>query len=141
MNFTYQENINNNHNGVSILYYDTESENGYLQLKKQKIFKITKVNKINSMSNLKCDIAECNKIFNSKIRLEKHISSHFYVKIFKCKYENCLKGYKSRENLILHVKNKHLNIKPYKCSICFNSFSHRNGKIYHERKFHKKTNI
>lgn len=57
-------------------------------------------------------------------------------KRYKCGYENCCKSYKSKENLILHYKNKHLSLKPYQCDYCSMSFSHRNGKIYHERKVH-----
>ena len=55
---------------------------------------------------------------------------------YKCGYENCSKSYKSKENLILHYKNKHLCLKPYQCDYCSMSFSHRNGKTYHERKVH-----
>ena len=59
-------------------------------------------------------------------------------KIFCCKYPNCNNIYRSKENLILHFKNKHLMEKPYHCNFCNASFSHRNGKIYHERKEHTK---
>lgn len=57
-------------------------------------------------------------------------------KRYRCGYENCSKSYKSKENLILHYKNKHLCLKPYQCDYCSMSFSHRNGKTYHERKVH-----
>lgn len=55
------------------------------------------------------------------------------LKLFICL---CGKLYKSRENQMLHYKNIHLHVKPYKCSFCDSKFSHRNGKTYHERKFH-----
>lgn len=61
------------------------------------------------------------------------------TKIYTCEQTGCSKTYKTKENLTLHFKNKHLNIKPYKCSFCPASYSHRNGKIYHERKNHLKT--
>lgn len=57
-------------------------------------------------------------------------------KLFVCNYKNCSKKYKSKENLILHYKSKHLSLKPYHCGYCSVSFSHRNGKTYHERKVH-----
>jgi hypothetical protein len=31
-------------------------------------------------------------------------------KMFRCSYHNCGKTYKSKENLTLHIKNKHLKI-------------------------------
>ena len=57
-------------------------------------------------------------------------------RIFKCPFSQCLKFYHSNENLMIHIKNKHLNIKPFKCSFCNFSYSHRYGKIYHERAYH-----
>lgn len=57
---------------------------------------------------------------------------------YKCQYEGCLKEYKSKENLNLHIKNKHEGLKPYRCSYCSLLFSHRNGKRYHERSQHTK---
>jgi uncharacterized Zn-finger protein len=79
----------------------------------------------------------CKKSFKNHYKLEKHNKLHFCEKNFKCTYQACGKVYKSKENLTLHIKNKHLGMKPYKCKYCDHLFSHRNGKIYHERKFHK----
>lgn len=59
-------------------------------------------------------------------------------KAYKCDYAGCIKEYKSKENLNLHIKNKHEGMKPYHCSYCPLSFSHRNGKRYHERIQHTK---
>jgi hypothetical protein len=73
---------------------------------------------------------------NKKINGDKLIYSHKINDIYKCTYENCYKGYKSKENLTLHIKNIHLKQKPYQCNFCTSVFSHRNGKTYHERKFH-----
>jgi hypothetical protein len=91
-----------------------------------------------------CKFEDCGKCFEYKWILERHINSHFCFKLFKCDYDGCDKAYKSKENLNLHVKNKHLGIKPYQCSYCKLQFSHRNGKklfnalgkTYHERKVH-----
>ena len=55
---------------------------------------------------------------------------------FACDFKNCEKEYRSRENLKLHVQNVHEQIKPYGCRFCDATFSHRNGKTYHERKMH-----
>ena len=74
------------------------------------------------------------KVFNSHERKNKR-----KIKEFRCSNEGCNKIYKTRENLKLHVMNIHQKCKPYKCLFCEAFFSHRNGKIYHERKFH--TNI
>ena len=142
MKYPHQDDISLNFRTGTLLEYETESENEVISVKKEKIFKIFKVIKVNSNQlNYKCNIGKCKKIFSSKKRYDNHISTHFYEKVYKCEYDNCNKQYRSRENLTLHMKNKHLNIKPYKCSYCMNFFSHRNGKIYHEKKIHKKENI
>ena len=59
-------------------------------------------------------------------------------KVYFCEYSNCGKSYRSKENLNLHIQNVHENTKPYQCSYCEMRFSHRNGRIYHERKNHTK---
>jgi hypothetical protein len=84
-----------------------------------------------------CNIGNCKKSFRSKVRYEKHSQSHFCERRFKCDVQTCGKVYKSKENLTLHIKNKHLGVRPYQCKFCEHTFSHRNGKIYHERKFHR----
>ena len=57
-------------------------------------------------------------------------------KQWKCTYDNCAKAYCSKENLKLHIQNVHLNEKPYPCYFCNLRFSHRNGRIYHQKKVH-----
>ena len=54
-------------------------------------------------------------------------------KAFKCE---CGKIFSTEENQRLHYINIHLHEKPYNCSFCGEGFSHRNGKIYHERMCH-----
>lgn len=56
------------------------------------------------------------------------------LKLFKCTYQNCMKAYKSKENLTLHFKNIHLKEKPYICKFCKATFSHRNGKVNFSKK-------
>jgi hypothetical protein len=48
-------------------------------------------------------------------------------KSFNCPFKDCIKVYKSKENLTLHYKNIHLKEKPYSCKYCSAVFSHRNG--------------
>ena len=58
-------------------------------------------------------------------------------KRYVCISQNCAKEYKSKENLILHIKNKHNGEKPYFCKFCGKKYSHRSGKTYHELNSHK----
>jgi len=83
-----------------------------------------------------CPHVECGMTFRHKWIYERHMSSHSSFKFFKCQEVGCNKSYKSKENLNLHIKNIHEKVKPYQCSYCELKFSHRNGKTYHERKFH-----
>lgn len=82
----------------------------------------------------RCHYDKCIRKFKYKWLLEKHYLLH--DRIFKCCYVGCSKQYKTKENLILHIKNYHLGEKPFKCKFCDEKFSHRNGKLYHERKTH-----
>ena len=50
--------------------------------------------------------------------------------VFKCNFSNCNKSYRSKENLTIHIQNKHIGIKPFKCSFCSSMFSQRNGNIF-----------
>ena len=51
-----------------------------------------------------------------------------FEKQFICnQFPNCANTYRSRENLKLHILNKHLLKKPFECSFCKKVFSHRNG--------------
>lgn len=75
-----------------------------------------------------CGFEGCGKRFEYKWILDRHANSHFCFKMFKCEFAGCEKAYKSKENLNLHVKNKHLGVKPYSCKYCEARFSHRNGK-------------
>jgi hypothetical protein len=89
-------------------------------------------------NKITCNFGKCGKTFKNKIKFEKHSQKHQISALnFKCTAENCGKVYKTKENLTLHIKNKHLKVKPYKCKYCKHLFSHRNGRIYHERKSHK----
>jgi hypothetical protein len=110
--------------------YDTESEDD-----EQKGSTIA-ISKPDESHCYHCTVAECQRVYKSKNLFQKHLASHYCESVFKCRYDDCYKVYKSKENLTLHIKNKHLGFKPYSCSFCFKVFSHRNGKLYHERKVH-----
>jgi hypothetical protein len=124
-----------NHEYYSILLkkdeFETESEEDE---PKDSTTSVSKTDKL--FKEYTCTVVNCQRAYKSKSRLDKHYKSHFCETIYKCEYGGCYKVYRSKENLSLHVKNKHLGIKPYDCKFCFKRFSHRNGKIYHERKMH-----
>ncbi len=75
----------------------------------------------------RCEVKTCTKTFKFKWILDRHYSAHKAAKMYRCNYTECNKSYKSKENLTLHVKNIHLNEKPYSCKYCKSVFSHRNG--------------
>jgi len=83
-----------------------------------------------------CNYPECPKRYKNKSILKKHYNSHFFNVNHVCHFFPCMKNFKSRENLDLHISNAHLMIKPYDCRYCNRVFSHRNGKTYHERTKH-----
>ncbi len=74
-----------------------------------------------------CPHNDCGKAYSLERVLQMHLKTHTEKKFYKCHYMNCDKSYKSKENLNLHIKNKHLGMKPYKCSYCDSNFTHRNG--------------
>ena len=86
-----------------------------------------KENVVTKEKNFRCTFEGCDKSFDYRWILERHVNSHFCFKLFKCEYEDCKKAYKSKENLNLHFRNKHLGEKPYQCRFCISRFSHRNG--------------
>ena len=127
--------------------YSQEPNDFYLEMDKfvdnNSLFKPEKVQSEIDDQILYCDSGneqmDCDDIRHHSISESKPIeilSEKLPKKSFSCDIDNCLKTYKSRENLNLHVKNIHHKIKPYNCRFCEASFSHRNGKTYHERKFH-----
>ena len=89
-----------------------------------------------SLRKFKCSFPGCPKRYKNKSILKKHYITHFANFEHRCHFYPCMKQFKSRENLDLHISNTHLSIKPYKCGFCKRVFSHRNGKTYHERTKH-----
>ena len=76
-----------------------------------------------------CNFYKCFRKFKTKDNLKDHYKSHMTSKAFLCEFSGCEKIYKSKENLILHIKNIHLKLKPYRCRFCDTFFSHRNGNF------------
>lgn len=119
-NFNNFYDFTNNVNTSSIIYNKLNNENDALKENKTD----DKKRKLKKKS-FECKFENCQKKFTCKWILNRHFKSHFNFSLFKC--ESCSKSYKSKENLSLHVKNKHFGIKPYNCNFCNSSFSHRNG--------------
>lgn len=118
-----------NHMKNGILENDTAS--GILEESNKKIYtKLGEISKkiINIEEEHLCVCEKCLKKFKTKEDLKYHYQFHLTSKTFHCEYINCGKIYKSKENLVLHIKNIHLKLKPYRCRFCDSSFSHRNGK-------------
>lgn len=108
--------------GMSVVKEENDSNSSH-----EEIEEIKKIIKKSNTKPFKCTFENCEKSFEYKWILDRHINSHFCFKMFKCDYKGCEKAYKSRENLTLHYKNKHLGVKPYECQYCQAKFSHRNG--------------
>lgn len=70
-------------------------------------------------------------IINKKT--DKNSKNNLNPKKFICE---CGKIFKTDENRKLHYMNIHLHLKPYQCDYCNTKFTHRTGKIYHERIYH-----
>jgi hypothetical protein len=81
----------------------------------------------NSFSYLR-DVPKIN--FQNELNNSSTGNNSIASKCFPCDYKGCKKIYKSKENLNLHYKNIHLKVKPYTCSYCDSSFTHRNGKLH-----------
>ena len=80
---------------------------------------------------------DCNSSISTESDDDEDVTAETHnKKQWKCTYDNCVKAYCSKENLKLHIKNVHLNEKPYPCYFCNLRFSHRNGRIYHQKKVH-----
>ena len=67
----------------------------------------------------KCGI--CNKLYNSKQVLKRHLNMHRGIYSYTCAI--CGKGYTSRSNLRGHVASQHTKVKEFKCSFCGTEFT------------------
>ena len=67
----------------------------------------------------KCGI--CNKHYNSKQVLKRHLNMHRGIYSYTC--STCGKGYTSRSNLRGHVASQHTKVKEFKCRFCGTEFT------------------
>lgn len=151
---SYNNNFNNSHS--NFMKNTNAEEIGLTNEKKIEtsidniVHANTKVNYQKNESEKNLNYDENKKIFSCKFEKSQNIieknwidagSTDFQIseKMFKCDFQNCEKAYKSKENLFLHKKNKHLGIKPYGCKFCEAQFSHRNGILNFYKIFNIKT--
>ena len=67
----------------------------------------------------KCGI--CNKYYNSKQVLKRHLNMHRGIYSYTCSI--CGKGYTSRSNLRGHVASQHTKVKEFRCRLCGTEFT------------------
>lgn len=89
-----------------------------------------------SFSEFQCP--KCDRNFNFKIHLKKHLASHKEDNLFTCPYDKCPKFYTLKRNLNQHINIKHLNIK-FICDYCKVAFSAKNVVQRHIEKIHLST--
>jgi len=113
---------------VNLMTKSKENENKPLKecTLRNKCLDLSRKKKVEKEKRFICKFDNCQKKFEFKWILRRHLDSHFTFRLFKC--DSCSKSYKSKENLNLHIKNKHIGMKPYNCDYCSSKFSHRNGK-------------
>ncbi|RUS79518.1 hypothetical protein EGW08_012716 [Elysia chlorotica] len=85
-------------------------------------------------SKLQCPV--CHKTFSWKKRgkfYERHMESHYGVKIFKHKCEFCEKTFLEKSKLASHVAAKHTHEQVHKCGVCGKSYANKSSLVRHER--------
>ena len=81
---------------------------------------------------MQCDI--CHKSYANIYILKSHIKAiHEKSSQYKCLYPGCDKEFKSLYRLYVHDLS-HEGIKPFKCNICFRSFSEKGTLKTHKKK-------
>jgi hypothetical protein len=127
-----EENLNSENEIISFSQNtrnESESSNEKNKNNSKKIF--SEKNEKEKTENLN-KLLKNKKIFSSKsISYEEFKSSEKEYSInsdkFICNFPNCNKKYKAKENLTIHIKNKHIGEKPYCCKFCGKKYSHRSG--------------
>ena len=83
----------------------------------------------------KCGI--CNKHYNSKQVLKRHLNMHRGIYSYTCTI--CGKGYTSRSNLRGHIASQHTKVKEFKCNFCGTEFTTKYWLKDHVRVKHNTT--
>ena len=123
----FREEFMDNKNNIEELFLIKGNLNKTDVIKEEEISKKITDHSEGNKKIFTCPYENCRNSYSSQRVLQSHIKKHTEENIHKCDFPNCGKSYKSKENLNLHVKNKHLGVKPYKCSFCDFLFTHRNG--------------
>ncbi|XP_061783469.1 uncharacterized protein [Nerophis lumbriciformis] len=86
--------------------------------------------KTSSRPNKTFDCSECDKTFEHKRNLKRHMRRHTGEKPFCCSL--CAKTFRQRSNLVVHTRT-HTGVKPFACQLCHSSFSQRISLVLHVR--------
>ncbi|CAD6208714.1 GSCOCG00003521001-RA-CDS [Cotesia congregata] len=84
-----------------------------------------------------CD--KCNKKFLLKQELNKHLKTH-EGKLLSCPYEDCHKTYALLNQLKVHIKAKHKNLK-FECDLCKVTFPYKISLRKHIQRVHLNINV
>ncbi|XP_061887883.1 zinc finger protein 248-like [Entelurus aequoreus] len=90
----------------------------------------TRNQETSSRPGKKFDCSECDKTFEHKRNLKRHVRRHTGEKPFCCSV--CAKTFRQRSNLVVHART-HTGVKPFACRLCHTRFSQRISLVLHVR--------